>query len=164
VLLKPKIEAPASGRTELLEIAARNPELSGKSLGDLMTALPAAVQIVALRRDGRNEPASPNFVIAQNDIVLAVAPGKEALAQARTILGEAAHGRLVKDRRDLDYLRVFASRPIIVGRTLGDLDLPGEKASILIQVRRGDTDLQPRPDLVLEFGDRVGVLAHRDDF
>jgi putative transport protein len=28
-------------------------------------------------------------------------------------------------------------------------------------VRRGDADLLPRPDLVLEFGDRVGIAAHR---
>ena len=75
---------------------------------------------------------------------------KEALAQAGTLLGEAAHGQLVTDRRDLDYLRVFASRPTVVGRTLGDLDLPGEKASVLVQVRRGDTEILPRPDLVLE--------------
>ena len=94
----------------------------------------------------------------------ATASSKEALAQAGTILGEAAHGQLVTDRRDLDYLRVFASRPTVVGRTLGDLDLPGEKASVLVQVRRGDTEILPRPDLVLEFGDRVGVLAHRGDF
>ena len=96
--------------------------------------------------------------------VLAVAPTKEALAQAGKILGEAAPGHIVKDRRDLDYLRVFASRPAVVGRTLGDLDLPGEKASIIVQVRRGDADILPRPDLVLEFGDRVGLLAHRGDF
>ncbi len=80
------------------------------------------------------------------------------------MLGEAAPGHIVKDRRDLDYLRVFASRPTVVGKTLGDLDLPGEKAAIIVQVRRGDADIQPRPDLVLESGDRVGVLAHRDDF
>ena len=163
-LLKPKIQAPTGTGLELLEIAVRNPELSGKSLGELMTALPGGVQIVALRREGRNEPGSPNFVIAENDVLLATASSKEALAQAGTILGEAAHGHLVTDRRDLDYLRVFASRPTVVGRTLGDLDLPGEKASVLIQVRRGDTDILPRPDLVLEFGDRVGVLAHRGDF
>ena len=96
--------------------------------------------------------------------LLAVASTKEALAQAGTILGEAAPGHIVKDRRDLDYLRVFASRPTVVGRTLGDLDLPGEKAAIIVQVRRGDADIQPRPDLVLESGDRVGVLAHRGDF
>ena len=163
-LLKPKIQAPTGTGLELLEIAVRNPELSGKSLGELMTALPDGVQIVALRREGRNEPASPNFVIAENDVLLATASSKEALAQAGTILGEAAHGQLVTDRRDLDYLRVFASRPTVVGRTLGDLDLPGEKASVLVQVRRGDTEILPRPDLVLEFGDRVGVLAHRGDF
>src|SRR4030095_14122085 len=66
--------------------------------------------------------------------------------------------------RDLDYLRVFASRPTVVGRALGDLELPGDKAAVVIHVRRGDADLQARPDLVLEFGDRVGVLAARADF
>jgi len=162
--LKPKIEAPSGGALDMLEIALRNPELSGKNLGEVMALLPAGVQIAALRREGRNEAASPNFVVAENDVVLVVGSSKEALAQAGKSLGEAAPGRLVKDRRDLDYLRVFASRPVVVGRTLGDLELPGQKAAIVVQVRRGDTDIQPRPDLVLEFGDRVGVLAHRDDF
>ncbi len=122
------------------------------------------MQIAALRRAGRNEAASPNVVIAENDVVLAVGASKDALAQARRSLGEAADGRLLTDRRDLDYLRVFASRPGVVGRALGDLDLPGGKAAVLVQVRRGDADIMPSPDLVLEFGDRVGVLAHRDSF
>ena len=106
----------------------------------------------------------PDFIVAEDDVVLAVGSSKDALAQASRSLGEAAPGRLLKDRRDLDYLRVFASRPVVVGRALGDLDLPGDKAAILVQVRRGDTDIMPHPDLVLEFGDRVGVLAHRGDF
>lgn len=164
MVLKPKIETPTGSGMELLEISVRNPELSGKAIAEIMTALPAGVQIVALRREGRNEPASPNFVIAENDVLLAVAPTKEALAQAGKLLGEAAPGHLVKDRTDLDYLRVFASRPTAVGRVLSDLKLPGEKAAVVIQVRRGDADILPRPDLVLESGDRVGVLAHRDDF
>ena len=71
---------------------------------------------------------------------------------------------MFKDRSDLDYLRVFASRPGVVGSPVGDLDLPGDKAVVIAQVRRGDTNILPRPDLVLEFGDRVGMLAHRDDF
>jgi putative transport protein len=164
MVLKPKVEAPSATGLDLLEIALRNPELSGKTLGDVIAALPAGVQIVALRRAGHNEAASPNFVVAENDVVLAVGTSKEALAQAGRSLGEAAPDRLLKDRRDLDYLRVFASRPVVVGRALGDLDLPGDKAAILVQVRRGDIDIMPRPELVLEFGDRVGVLAHRGDF
>jgi putative transport protein len=108
--------------------------------------------------------ASPNVVIAENDVALAVGTSKEALAEASRSLGEAADGGLLSDRRDLDYLRVFASRSSVVGRALGDLDLPGGKAAVLVQVRRGDADIMPSPDLVLEFGDRVGVLVHRNSF
>jgi putative transport protein len=164
MILKPRIEAPAVAGLDLLEIALRNPALFGKTLGDVMAALPAGVQIVALRRSGHNEAASPNFLIAENDVVLATGTSKEALAQVSRSLGEAAPGVLLRDRSDLDYLRVFASRPGVVGRTVGDLDVPGSKPAIVMQVRRGDADIMPRPDVVLEFGDRVGMLAHRGDF
>jgi putative transport protein len=164
LILKPKIEMPVGAGLEMLEISVHNLEMCGKTIGELATALPAGVQIVAVRRTQRNEPAFSNFTIAQNDVLLAVAPDKTTLDQTSKILGEAAHGRLIKDRRDLDYLRVFASRPAVVGRTIGDLDLPGKEGSVILHVRRGDTDLLARPDLVLEFGDRIGVLANRGDF
>ena len=32
-----------------------------------------------------------------------------------------------------------------------------------MHVRRGDADLLPRPDLILEYGDRVGVMVKRED-
>ena len=31
-------------------------------------------------------------------------------------------------------------------------------------MRRGDTDLLARPDLILEFGDRIGLIGNRADF
>ena len=163
-ILRPKIEVPAGGGFELLEIALRNPDLYSKTLGEVKSGLPAGVQIVALRRAHHNEPGFENMIVAEGDVVLATAPTRDALDATARRLGEPAPGRISRDRRDLDYLRVFASRPTVVGRALGDLHLPGEKASFVAQVRRGDTDLLPRPDLVLEFGDRVGLLAHRDDF
>jgi putative transport protein len=42
--------------------------------------------------------------------------------------------------------------------------LPGENGSVVLHVRRGDTDLLGQPSLVLEFGDRVGLLANRERF
>ena len=164
MILKPKIETAGVAGLELLEITLRKQEIFGKTLGEVMKGLPPDVQIVALRTAHRNSPASPNMIVAENDVVLAVGPSKQTLEQARLSLGEAGPGRLTKDRSDLDYLRVFASRPAVVGRALGDLDLPGKQASVVIQVRRGDTDILPRPDLVLEFGDRIGLLANRGDF
>jgi putative transport protein len=164
MILKPKIEPPAGSSMELLEIALQQPGVIGKRVGDLADSLPAGVSIVALRRDHRNRPAAPDTLVAENDVLLAVGPNKAVLEKARASLGVAATGRVAKDRQDLDYLRVFASKPTVVGRTLGDLALPGDQASVVIQVRRGDADLQARPDVVLEHGDRVGLLANRADF
>jgi putative transport protein len=93
-----------------------------------------------------------------------VGPNRDALDLAGKSLGEAEPGRMLKDRKHLDYLRVFASRPAIVGRTLGELGLPGENAAVIAHVRRGDADLLARSDLVIEFGDRVGLLANPADF
>ena len=164
LILKPKVKTSAGAGLELREILVRNKAISGRTLGEVMTTLPIGVQIVALRRDGRNEPASRSSVLTLNDVVLAVADNTEALDHASQNLGEEAAGHLVKDRADLDYLRVFASRPSVVGRSLGDLDLPGQNESVVLHVRRGDTDLMARPDLVLEFGDRIGLLANRKRF
>ena len=68
-------------------------------------------------------------------------------------------GRIVKDRSALDYIRVFVAQ----GRTWSACRWrscrcrPGFPAHLL-HVRRYDVDLVPTPDLMLEFGDRVGVL------
>jgi putative transport protein len=164
LFLKPKIEAPPAAGMELLEIALSQPDHFGRRLSEVLSLLPPDVQIAALRREHRNQPATPDIVLAEGDVLLAVGPTRARLEEARALLGEAAPGRVTEDRRDLDYLRVFASRPAVVGRMLGDLALPGDRASIVVQVRRGDAEVLPRTDLVLEFGDRVGILAHRADF
>ena len=69
MILKPKLEASAVAGLELLEVAIRNPDLFGRTLGEVMSGLPAGVQIVALRRAHHNEPASPNMVVAEGDVV-----------------------------------------------------------------------------------------------
>jgi putative transport protein len=164
LILKPKLKKASGSTIELREILVRNEAISGRTLSEVTNTLPMGVQIVALRRDGRNAPASSDSVLAMNDVVLAVADNTGALDHASQSLGEDTAGHLVKDRADLDYLRVFASRSRVVGRALGELDFPGQSESVVLHVRRGDTDLMTRPDLVLEFGDRIGLLANRKHF
>jgi len=163
-LLEPKIEVPTGSRMELLEVGLTQPAFFGKRVGELMTALPPQVRIVALRRGDYNRPASLNSVMAENDVLLAVAPTRAVLDQVQTILGQPAHGVITADRRDLDYVRVFASRPSVIGRPLSTLSLPGDTQTIVAHVTRGDGDLQAGPDVVLEYGDRLGILANRADF
>jgi putative transport protein len=164
MILKPKIEAPAGAGLEMLEVAVRNPLFYGRPLSELTASLPEQVQIAAVRRSARNEPATPGLMVSEDDVLLAVAPNRVALEQASDSVGETAEGHIMGDRTDLDYLRVFASRQSVVGKTIRSLELPGENGAAVLHVRRGDSDLQSRPDLVIEYGDRIGILAHRKDF
>ena len=122
------------------------------------------MRISAVRKDHHNVHASPELLLSQGDVVLTVGQNKEVLEQARKFLGEVATGRITSDRSDLDYLRVFASKPTVVGMALSELgQLDGISYSVM-QVRRGDTDLILQPSLVLEYGDRIGLLTNRASF
>jgi putative transport protein len=68
---------------------------------------------------------------------------------------------MTSHREDLDYARVFASSKSVVGLALGDIRFPEGTICSIAHVRRGDTDLLPNPELILEVGDRVGLLVNR---
>ena len=163
LIFKPQI-APAGTGNELLEIEIRNPDIAGKSLEEVERTLPGDVRISAVRKDHHNVHASPELLLSQGDVVLTVGQNKEVLEQTRKFLGEVATGRITSDRSDLDYLRVFASKPTVVGIALSDLGKPDGISYSVAQVRRGDSDLILQPNLVLESGDRIGLFTHRESF
>jgi len=159
--LRPKIEPPAAQQIDTAEIALRNPAYFGVRFPELTAKLPAGVAIAAVRREGRNQLPSESFVLNQDDVLFATSTDKAALQQAVSLLGELQPGSIAHDRQDLDYIRVFVSKRTVVGRAIGDIVFPEEAACSIVQIRRGDSDILPRRDLILEVGDRVGVFVHR---
>jgi len=102
---------------------------------------------------------TPETVLSAGDAVLVVAEREEAIASAARQLGRLEPGRLASDRAALDYIRVFVGKAAVVGVPLARLPMPAGYPTHLLHVRRYDADLVPNPDLMLEFGDRVGVLT-----
>jgi putative transport protein len=101
-------------------------------------------------------------VLSAGDAVLVVAESQDAIASAAAKVGKLEPGRLASDRTDLDYIRVFVAKANVVGIPLASLPMPSGFPTHLLHVRRYDADLVPSPDLMLEFGDRVGVLTPPD--
>lgn len=126
----------------------------------LIAALPPGVELVAIRQGGENKLPDPQLPVAAGDGVLLFGEAA-ALEQARLALGRVDPGRIASDRGTLDVARFFVSRPGMVGTTLGEVRFPDDAAAKIVEVRRGDAVLFPAPDLVLEYGDRVGVIASR---
>jgi putative transport protein len=135
---------------------------AGRTLDDLSRDLPEGVQVTMVRKGDQNVVPSGDIVLASGDGLLVIADEVDAIAEAGTRLGKLEPGRIVKDRSALDYIRVFVGKAGVVGIPLAQLPLPAGFPTHLLHVRRYDMDLVPTPDLMLEFGDRVGVLMPPD--
>jgi putative transport protein len=115
-----------------------------------------------VRKGDRNFVPTDDTVLSAGDAVLVVAEREEAIAKAAAQLGKLEPGLLASDRADLDYIRVFVGKANVVGVPLARLPMPAGYPTHVLHVRRYDADLVPTPDLMLEFGDRVGVLTPPD--
>ena len=102
--------------------------------------------------------AGPQTRLDTGDMVSVIGT-PEVLAEVKRYLGEPCPERLELDRRELDYRRIFVSNRAIVGRRLRDLHVQQRFGALVTRVRRGDIELLPHGDTVLEPGDRVRVVA-----
>lgn len=150
---------PKAQRFHIGEIAL-GAAADGRMLSELSKELPAGVQITLVRVGDENVMPREDLVLARENGLMVVADTEEGLEQAAAKFGRLEPGIVVKDRSSLDYIRVFVGKAGMVGVPLSKLELP--KATRLMHVRRYDADIVPNPDLMLEFGDRVGVLVAPD--
>lgn len=95
------------------------------------------------------------------DLVSVIGVQEEIERVAREI-GSFSELRLDYDRTELDYRRIFVSKPELAGRRLRDLKLPQQFGAIVTRVRRGDLEFLPHEDTQLQLGDRVRVVAYHD--
>ena len=159
-MVKPKFP-PKAQRFHMGEISISD-KFSGQTLEDLTKELPGGVQVTMVRKGGQNIVPAADIGLLPGDAVLVIAEREDAIAEAASRLGKLEPGRLAADRGNLDYVRVFVGKASVVGVPLSRLPMPAGFPAHLLHVRRYDADLVPAPDLMLEFGDRVGVLMPPD--
>lgn len=155
-MVKPKFP-PKAQRFHMGEISLGG-IFSSQKLEEVSRDLPGGVQVTMVRKGGQNVVPTADIMLSPGDGLMVIAEREDAIAEAAARLGKLEPGRIVKDRSDLDYIRVFVGKANVVGVPLAQLPLPAGFPVHLLHVRRYDADLVPTPDLTLEFGDRVGVL------
>jgi putative transport protein len=152
---------PKAQRFHMAEVTLGD-NCAGRTLGDLAKDMPSGVQVTMVRKEHQNIIPSSELVLASGDGLMIIADREDAIAETAARLGKLEAGRIAKDRSALDYIRVFVGKASVVGVPLAQLPLPAGFPAHLLHVRRYDMDLVPSPDLMLEFGDRVGVLVQTD--
>ena len=135
---------------------------AGRTLDDITKDLPEGVQVTMIRKGQQNVVPAGAVDLAPGDGLMVIGDRKEAVDEAAAKFGRLDPGRIVQDRSSLDYIRVFVGKASAVGVPLSQLQMPSGFPTHILHVRRYDMDIVPTPDLMLEFGDRVGVLMPPD--
>ncbi|KPK02608.1 MAG: hypothetical protein AMJ56_20785 [Anaerolineae bacterium SG8_19] len=92
---------------------------------------------------------------------IVIAGTEEEIDQVEAYLGRRAAQDLLHEHTVYVSRRVFVSNEDIAGRPLANLNLMSDYGALVSHVRRGDVELLARNDTVLEWGDRIRVLAPR---
>ncbi len=140
-------------------------ELDGKAIGELRVRDAAGVMISRL---ARSHPKSPNdhevivptkyTQLSLGDTVTAVGTA-EAISAAEAYFGARSDARLELERDAVDMRRVLVSRRDLVGKRITELDIDHLFGAQITRIRRADVDFLPSPEMRLELGDRIRVVA-----
>ena len=136
-------------------------DLGGRTIRELSRAELPHVLFGRLERDDTQQVLSPDVRLVPGDLVTVIGTADRVEA-AVALLGAPADRTLVADRSELDMRRIFVSSPEAVGRSIQALNLRGRFGALATRVRRGDVDVLAEPDLRLQPGDRVRVVAPRE--
>ncbi len=136
-------------------------DATGLSIADLNQTYHWNVVFGRLKRGADMSLANNTTLLSAGDLI-SVVGAPEDVEQVAARLGEPSEERLDFDRSQLDYRRIFVSNANIVGRHVTDLHLQQQFGAVLTRIRRGDIELVPHDNTVLELGDRVRVVAPRN--
>jgi putative transport protein len=114
-----------------------------------------------IRRNEQISLASSETHLQVGDLVSCVGTLEE-LEKVADCLGEFNPLRLDFDVSEFEPRRMFVSNPRVAGRRLRDMNLQQQFGAVVTRIRRGDVDMLAHGDTVLELGDRVRVVCHRE--
>jgi putative transport protein len=98
--------------------------------------------------------------LRRGDVVTVVGP-TDLVEQLTREIGHLSAHSLEVSRGAVDFRRITLSDENLAGRTIGELDLMRRFGARVIRVRRGDVDALAKDSFVLQPGDRLRIIAPR---
>ena len=155
-------EYPIDDDLSSVTVKITNPEISGIRLRELFKKYNWNIVIGRIYQKNELTLANWDKTFEVGDLAMIVG-NKTELNEVIAVLGVKYKSTLDFDRTIFDVRRIFISNPHVVGRTIASLNIPEKYSAIVTRIRRGDVDMLAKGNTVLELGDRVRFVAHRND-
>lgn len=155
-------------QTDPSEIISRtyrvsNPAVLGKSVEQVMKTLEKTGFVLSRIKKGNDILVVSPSIILESGNELVVVGTETAQARAAMLFGEPTEEHLGTEGDGIEYRRIFVSSKHAAGKPIGSLHLEKEFGATITRVRRGDIDLVPSQDMILELGDRVRVVTRKEN-
>ena len=134
----------------------------GESVAGLLDHYFLSVRFARCVRGDEQFAISGNSVIKNGDIVTIIGLADD-VRNAIRVLGCEHDGDILQDRSQLDYRRIFVSNPAVCGKTLRQVGLFRKFEGVVTRIRRGDSDFIPKAETTILPGDRLRVIAPREN-
>ncbi len=136
-----------------------NPNMDGKTIREFNPQRYARINVTRIRRGNQVFLVSPDTVLRQGDVVLAVGPQSE-FEKVKLLLGEETNVPMDQNTnittQDLDV-----TAPEFVGKSLQDLRIWENYGVVITRIRRQGLEVTPVGSISLEFGDGLHVVGER---
>lgn len=157
-----KKDYPISENICKKSIEITNPKLEGATLRTVFQHFHGRIAFGRMQtNEGQLLPNMDTVLHIGDQIVLV--GGEKLLDEAIEKLGQTVEQELSFDHSIYEVNRVFVSNPDIAGEKIASLNLVEKYSTIITRVKRGDIDLLANGETVLELGDRVLIVARRDE-
>lgn len=143
-------------------VEVTQPQAAGRTVREVLVQGRSDVVVGRLKRGDEMSLATSHKALTLGDLVSVVGTEDQLATFVKTV-GRRSDEELPLDRSEFDFRRIFVSNPDVVGIPLSELNVVNRFDAVITRVRRGDMDLLPHSDSVLELGDRVRVVTRREN-
>jgi len=143
-------------------VLVTKPEIVDVPVKEISRELGNAFTFGRRRRDGADEVVTSRTTFMPGDLVSVIGSESQTVRVVER-LGELSETHLENDREQLDFRRVIVSNAKIAGRSLAELKLSEKHGAVVTRVKRGEFEFIPTGETILQLGDRVRVLARREN-
>ncbi|MBK8397769.1 MAG: transporter [Leptospiraceae bacterium] len=143
------------------DVKITNPNIFGKSVEFIFNNFDLNGLIIARIKKKENIEIVNGTTILEKDDIITIVGTK--LRERTSFFGVHDHTHLYSDRTTLDFRRIFVSSKEVIGYSIAQLDLHNKFKATITRLKRGDSDIIPSPNTILQSGDRIRIVAAKED-
>ncbi len=143
-------------------IQVQQVEATGIPLRDLRLKNQWTAIFGRVQRDGEVSLVNWDTTFKVGDEI-AVVGDQHEVDEIAKVLGVTLDRDIPFEKTDYQPHQVFVSNPDIAGQQIATLNLWERFPAVITRIIRGDNDMLATSEMVLELGDRVRIIARRED-